>query len=458
MIRLFDTLANDLVEFVPRDEGKVSMYVCGPTVYDVPHLGHARSALVFDVIRRYLVWRGLEVTFAMNVTDIDDKIIARAAKEGSSEPEIATTYERAYWDQMRRLEILPPDHRPHATEYVEKMTTLIGELVTEGYAYVVEASGVYFDVERWGDRYGFLPHRTVDQLLDSAGARVEVDEDKRTPLDFALWKAAKPGEPTWGSPWGPGRPGWHIECAAMSLDLLGEHFDIHGGGKDLAFPHHENERVEAEAAGHPFARYWVHNGHVVIEGEKMSKSLGNFITLQDGLEQYDPRAVRMAVLQTHYRSDIEMGRAELTSAAEAVDRLDALLRRARALGIEPGAADPEVVQRFRTVMDEDFNTPAATAVIFDAVRHANVAIDEGDAPAALLATVEDLTRALGLKLKRRDDGDADDAAEIDRLIADRDSARLAKDFAAADRIRDELAQRGVVLEDTPAGTVWHRGG
>ncbi len=455
-LRLRDTLRAALFDFEPRDEGRVAMYVCGPTVYDHPHLGHGRSALEFDVIRRYLVWRGYEVEFAMNVTDIDDKIIARAAEEGSSEPEVAATYTASYWEQMDRLDVLRPDRSPHATGYVERMLALVEELLERGCAYVVEGSGVYFDVEAF-DGYGALAHRSVEQLRESAGARVEVDEVKRSALDFALWKAAKPGEPTWDSPWGPGRPGWHIECAAMSLDLLGERFDIHGGGDDLTFPHHENERAEAEAAGHRFARYWLHNGMVVTGGEKMSKSLGNFVTLSDALEEHDPRALRLVVLQTHYRSPVEMGRDELKAAQEAVERLDALVRRAALAGVEPGEADRSTVDRFRAAMDEDLNTPEAMAAVFDAVRRANVAIDDGDpAAASLVGAVVELCGALGLRVGDSGAPTGGDEAEVEELVARRDAARRARDFAEADRIRDELRDRGVVLEDTPSGTIWRR--
>ena len=330
-VRLFDTIARAKVELVPREPGKLSMYVCGPTVYDVPHVGHGRTATTFDVIRRYLEWRGFAVTFVSNVTDVEDKIIARAAATGSTEPEVAARFEAAYWEQLDRLGVRRPDHVPHATEYIASMQRLIAELIESGHAYVVDGQGVYYDVVSFPS-YGALPHRTLEQLLESAGARVEIDEAKRNPVDFALWKAAKPGEPAWPSPWGAGRPGWHIECSAMSLDLLGEGFDIHGGGDDLAFPHHENERAQAEGAGHAFARHWIHSAMVQVDGEKMSKSLGNFTTLAEALDAHGPRAFRMAVLQTHYRRAIELGDAELGSAGAAVDRLDALVRRAQALG------------------------------------------------------------------------------------------------------------------------------
>ena len=458
MIRVYDTLAGEKVEVVPREPGRLSMYVCGPTVYEVPHVGHGRQALVFDVIRRYLEWRGIDVTFVTNITDVEDKIIARAAREGSSEREVAERYEAAYWDVMDRLGVRRPDHLPRATEYIGPMLELIGDLVNEGRAYVVEGQGVYFEVEAY-DRYGELSHRKLVDLLEGAGSRIEVDERKRSPVDFALWKAAKEGDPAWDSPWGPGRPGWHIECSAMSLQLLGEGFDVHGGGDDLVFPHHENERAQAEGAGHPFARYWIHNGMVMVGNEKMAKSTGNFTTLADALDAHGPRAIRLAVLQTHYRSQMELGDTELSAAGAAVAGLDSLARRARAAGvdIEGAELDDAAVGSFRAHMDDDFATPAALAVVFDTVKWANAAIDSrntGEA-ATLLATVRELAGALGLELE--DAAGRDDDAEIDALVEQRNEARARRDFAEADRIRDHLAARGVALEDTPTGTIWHRG-
>ena len=457
-LRLYDTIARDKVEFVPRSADRVAMYVCGPTVYDVPHVGHGRTAATFDVIRRYLEWRGFAVTYVSNVTDIEDKIIARAATTGSTEPEVAARFEAAYWEQLDRLGVRRPDHVPHATEYVESMQRLIASLIERGHAYVVDGQGVYYDVASFPS-YGALPHRSLAQLLESAGARVDVDAAKRSPVDFALWKAAKPGEPTWPSPWGDGRPGWHIECSAMSLDLLGPGFDIHGGGDDLAFPHHENERAQAEGAGHAFARYWLHSAMVQVRGEKMSKSLGNFTTLAGALDAHGPRAFRMAVLQTHYRRAMELGDAELGAAAAAVDRLDALVRRAQATGLEPAPGDPGVVTGFRDAMDDDFSTPAAMAVVFDAVSVAHQALDDRDATraAVMVGAVRELTDALGLTLAAAGTGgDAGFDAEVDGLVTRREAARAARDFATADALRAELTARGVVVEDTPTGPVWHR--
>jgi cysteinyl-tRNA synthetase len=463
MVRIRDTLLRDTVELTTRTPGQLSMYVCGPTVYDMPHIGNARTAVAFDAIRRYLEWSGFDVTFVSNVTDVEDKIIARAAREGRTEPEVASEFESVYFDHMHRLNVRDADHRPHATEYIDGMLDLIGELVDDGHAYEVPGQGVYFAVESFPG-YGALPHRTIDELRESAGARVDVDEAKQSPMDFALWKAAKPGEPAWDSPWGPGRPGWHIECSAMSLDLLGEGFDLHGGGEDLAFPHHENERAQSEGAGHAFARHWIHTGMVTIGGDKMSKSLGNFTTVEEALTDHEWRAVRLAMLQTHYRRAADLGTTELDAATQAIGRLDALFRRADAAGVARDAtAAPAVLDAFRTALDDDFDTAHGLAVVFEATTDANRAIDDGDfeRAAPLLAAVHELLGVLGLEVGSRAadtnpvDGDAFDA-EIDALVGARDDARAARDFARADELRDELAARGIKLEDTPTGTVWHR--
>jgi cysteinyl-tRNA synthetase len=457
VLRFTDSLTGEKTEFVPRDPGKASVYWCGPTVYDLPHLGHARSTLAFDILVRYLRWSGYDVCSASNITDIDDKIIARAASEGSTEPELAARFERAFIDQMDLLNIAHPDLRPRATEYVEQMIAVVADLLEREMAYTTD-SGVYFAVDRLPG-YGALVHRSPEELREGAGARVDVDDDKADPLDFALWKAAKEGEPSWESPWGPGRPGWHIECVAMSLDLLGDGFDIHGGGDDLIFPHHENERAEALGCGRKFATHWVHNGMVQVGGEKMSKSLGNFTTLGDLLDAWDPRALRLLVLQTHYRRTMEIGSDTLDQAAAALGRLDTFADRIEQAGLPESDPDPGVVERFRSAMDDDLGTPAAVAVIFDGVREANRAIDiEDDTGAAALASaVTTLASTLGLDLGSRGSSTPDpEAAEIDDLVTDRSAAKAAGDYALADSIREALSARGIQLEDTSAGTTWRR--
>lgn len=455
MVRIFDTLAKRDVELTTRVPGQVSIYVCGPTVYDVPHVGHGRTALVYDVIRRYLEWRGNTVRFVGNVTNVEDKIIARAAAEGTTERELADRYEAAYWDELDRLNVRRPDDVPRATEFVEPMIDLIRELIEAGRAYVIEGEGVYFSVGAY-EGYGQLSGRRLEDLIDGAGSRVEVDERKQSPVDFALWKAAKPGEPDWDSPWGAGRPGWHIECSAMSLALLGDGFDLHGGGDDLVFPHHENERAQAEAAGHPFARHWIHSGMVMVGGEKMAKSLGNFTTLGDALDAHGPRAFRLAVLQVHYRSQMELTANELGAAAEGIQRVDNLARRTEREGDPSAESVPEIVVAFEAAMDQDFGTAAAVAAIFDAVKQANSAFDAGDmaAGSAFAAAVPALLGVLGFP-----DAEAvaeDERAEIDALVQARNDARAAKDFARADSIRDELSARGITIQDSATGTLWHR--
>ena len=453
MLRIYDTAARAKVDFVPRRADRVSMYVCGPTPYDVPHLGHGRKEVVFDTIRRYLVWCGYDVTYVSNVTDVDDNIIARAQRDDTTEPELARKYEAEFWRQFDRLNILRPDEMPRATEWIAQMQKIIAELIDKGHAYVIEGEGVYFQVASLPE-YGGLSHRSLDELLESAGARVEVDERKRSPVDFAVWKASKPGEPSWESPWGDGRPGWHIECTAMALEILGEGFDIHGGGGDLVFPHHENELAQALGAGHEFARHWVHNGMLNVNGEKMSKSLGNFTTLSDVLDRYDPRAFRMLVLKTHYRRQMEIGAKELGDAQKDVETFDSLLRRAQAAGI-PEVAVGESAE-FRAAMDDDFDTPAAVAVLQMLRRDANTALDDGrtDDAATLIAEVRSVAGALGLELTGATLEIESDVAD---LVRQRDAARAAKDWPGADRIRDELLARGIVLEDTPNGTVWRQG-
>ena len=459
-----DTRTGEVAELRTREDGKVSIYACGPTVYDSPHIGHARTALTYDVIRRYLVWRGYEVRFVMNITDIDDKIINRAAAESRTTEEVAETYEAVYLEQMDRLGIMRPDAMPHATEYVAEMIAVISELVERDVGYVIDDAGVYFEVAKFAS-YGQLVGQDPEVLLEGSGMRVEMDERKRSPQDFALWKAAKPGEPSWDSPWMPGRPGWHIECVAMSLSLLGEGFDIHGGGTDLVFPHHENELAQAEAAGHRFAQRWVHSAMVNVEGEKMAKSVGNFRTVEALLDHWEPDAVRLSMLQTHYRSTMELSDNALGSAAEGLARIAAFLRMSEAAlaGGAQTASDAaehpvylEAVDGFRAAMDDDFTTPKAVAAVFEAVRRGNTALNEGDmaTAAAALKAVKELCAALGLFEKAELGGDAE---EIQKLVDLRQAAREAKDFASADELRDRLSREfRVDVEDTPHGPVWRR--
>jgi cysteinyl-tRNA synthetase len=458
MVQIFDSLQRTKVPFEPRDAGKVSMYVCGPTVYDAPHLGHARLCVVFDYIRRFFSYAGYDVTFASNVTDIDDNIIKRAASEGRTESEVAIEYTDLYYSEMARLDVLAPDIHPRATDFIDGMIATIQELFDHDAAYVIEGQGVYFDTTS-PEKYGQLVGRTREDMLESAGTRIEVDDKKRSPLDFVLWKAAKPGEPTWDTPWGEGRPGWHTECVAMSLSGLGDGFDIHGGGNDLTFPHHENELAQASASGHDFARYWMHNGMVNVDGKKMSKSLGNFTTLADVLDTYDPRALRMVMLQTHYRHGMEVGTDALEAALEGVKRLDAALRRATTAGIDAATASPNSAAQdaFMAAMNDDFSTPAALEVIFGLARESNSAIDNGnlDDAATAIATVVELAGVLGLSVGT-EVAAQDDDAEIDALVQARTDARSDRDFAEADRVRDELTAHGITIEDTADGTIWYR--
>jgi cysteinyl-tRNA synthetase len=459
VLQLHDTATGTVRPLELRDEGRVSIYACGPTVYDVPHLGHGRSALFFDMLRRYLEFLGLDVLYVSNITDIDDHIITRAAAEGRRESDVATQYETVYWEAMDALGVRRPTHTPHATAYVAEMVELIGGLIDRDAAYETD-DGVYLSVEHV-DGYGLLARQSLESLR--AGARVEPGEHKRSPLDFVLWKKARPGEPTWPSPWGAGRPGWHTECVVMSLGLLGERFDLHGGGLDLAFPHHENERAQAVAAGRVFARHWVHHGFVVIEGEKMSKSLGNFTTLIDLLERSDPRAYRLLVLRAHYRSPIEVTPASLRDAERGLARLDDMARRfrispelatVRAGDAAEAGADADAVASFTARMDNDLDTPGALADIFDLARRANAAADDDVTSGAQLAiTAAVLSGALGLTLDGTDPGlDTQTAA----AVAERDRARAAGDYETADRIRHSLEVLGWVVEDGADGTRLHR--
>jgi cysteinyl-tRNA synthetase len=439
MLRLFDTARGEVRELELREPGKVSMYVCGPTVYGPPHLGHGRMSLVFDVLRRYLEWSGYDVLFVSNITDVDDNIINRANREGIPWTEVAVHWERAYWEGMDAIGVKRPTIDPHASAFIDRMVELISDLVDHGMAYET-ADGVYFQAGRVED-YGLLARQSIDSLR--AGARVEANEDKRSPIDFALWKKAKPDEPSWPSPWGDGRPGWHTECVVMSLDLLGDGFDIHGGGQDLAFPHHENERAQAVAEGHSFARHWVHNGWVVVEGEKMSKSLGNFTDLQEFVAVADPRAYRLLVLRSHYRAPIEVTKETVADAEQGLKRLDSFARRF-ADAAKAAAPDAEALAAFREVMDDDLGTPAAIALLFDLVARANKDEDLAAAAAAF-----SICEAVGLELHAEVGEIAEDARAVARR---RDEARAAKDWGTADALRDELSAMGYVVEDGPDGT------
>ncbi len=464
MLRLHDTATGSVRPLALRDSGRFSMYVCGPTVYEVPHLGHGRFMLVFDVLRRYLTFTGLDVVHVSNVTDIDDHIIERAAREGRRESEIAAEYEARWWEAMDALEVLRPTAVPHATAYIQGMVDLVAELVARGSAYETD-DGVYLQVDTI-DGYGLLAHQPLESLR--AGARVESSAQKRSPLDFALWKKAKPGEPTWPSPWGEGRPGWHTECVVMSLSLLGEGFDLHGGGQDLIFPHHENERAQAVAVGKDFAHHWLHNGWVTVGGEKMSKSLENFTTIAELLERGDARAYRLLVVRAHYSSPIEVTPETIADAEKALDRLDALARRLsladsmgspvvreHSVAAAPAGVDQDAVSRFCAHMDDDLDTAAAMGLVFELVNRAHAAADAGEMPAAqrLGSTVALLCGALGLRL-RGTAGEVDEATE--RLVSERDAARRARDFERADALRDELVAAGWTVEDGPDGTIVRR--
>ena len=448
MLHLYDTATREVREIRLREPGKIGIYLCGPTVYGPPHLGHGRATLVYDILRRYLEWSGLTVRLVSNITDIDDKIIDRANREGRPWEEITHKCEDVWFTAMRKINVLRPTDVPHATEYVDQMVAMIADLMTKNAAYAT-SDGVYLDVNAVPD-YGLLAHQSLDDMLSGGGDREVLGAaEKRTPADFALWKFSKPGEPSWPSPWGDGRPGWHSECVVMSLELLGESFDLHCGGADLRFPHHENERAQAVALGKTFAQHWMHNGFVVdAEGEKMSKGLGNVTNLLDLIEHYDPRAYRMLLLQTHYRSPVKVGQDNIDAAVKSLAGLDAFAARLAELGT--ATADANVLASFANVMDDDLDTPGATALIFDTVRRANAAVDAGDRPlaAALAAAVIEMCAALGLELKATADVD-DSATELARQL---DAARAAKDFAAADRIRGELQASGYVVETTKDGT------
>ena len=488
-LRVYNTLTGTKEPFVPLTPGKVKMYVCGVTVYDHCHIGHARANVVFDVIFRYLRHLGLDVEYVRNYTDIDDKIINRANKEGVSFDVISERYIKEFDLDMARLGLDLPTRQPKATEHVEEIIALVQTLIDKGFAY--QAGGdVNFCVEKF-DSYLKLSKRNLEDM--QAGARIEVDTRKRHPMDFALWKEAKPGEPFWESPWGKGRPGWHIECSAMSMKYLGETFDIHGGGKDLIFPHHENEIAQSEAAtGKPFVRYWLHNGFVNINSEKMSKSLGNFFTIKEVLDKYDSEVLRFFLLSAHYRSPIDFSDQNLAEAESGLERIyKAMAGIVEVLETRPatatdaldanslGEAGRELLEksvslqdRFHEAMDDDFNTALALGHVFDLVRSINRALTEDKGTAALPALcakaqscIEEIGSVIGIftseptafidRLKERKVTGLDISAEaIEELIAERSAARKARDFKRSDEIRDLLLGKGIVLLDSAQGTTW----
>ena len=453
MLRLYDTATGEVRELALRQPGQVDIYLCGPTVYGPPHLGHGRATLAYDVLRRYLEWSGLRVRLVSNITDIDDKIISRANREGRDAADIATRCEAVWFRAMRGIGVDPPTDIPRATEYVDEMVAMIGQLIERGCAYATD-DGVYLDVATVED-YGLLAHQSLDQMLSGGGERtVHGADQKRAPADFALWKKAKPGEPSWPSPWGDGRPGWHTECVVMALDLLGEGFDLHAGGLDLKFPHHENERAQAVALGRRFANHWMHHAFVVDEsGEKMSKSLDNYENLLDLIDQVDGRAFRMVLLQAHYRSPVQVGPERIESATRALGRIDALARRDADLPhAEPDAA---TLAAFTARMEDDLETPGAMAIVFDAVSRANSLLDAGDRDAAapIVAAVWSMCAAVGLVPKAEDDVPEDIARQVQAL----DAARAERDFAMADMLRGALQSEGWVVETTKDGTKVHRG-
>ncbi|HSR47161.1 MAG TPA: cysteine--tRNA ligase [Anaerolineales bacterium] len=462
-LRIHNTLTRQTEAFETLEPGRVRMYVCGPTVYDKAHVGHAMSSIVFDVVRRFLEYRGYQVLHVMNYTDVEDKIIARAAELGLDPVELASRYQREYEEHLRELNVEIPEMRPQASHEIGTIIEMIGRLIVGGYAYPIEGD-VYFRVTR-DDDYGRLSRRRLEDM--QAGARLEVDARKEDPADFALWKAAKPGEPAWPSPWGDGRPGWHIECSAMNLRYLGEQIDIHGGGNDLIFPHHENEIAQTESlTGKPFARYWMHNGMLQLRGEKMSKSVGNLVTIETFLAEHPADAFRLMVLNSHYRGPLSYS-AEIVQQSEAgLERLRGGLREARpsAEGEEDAATREALAQassgarrRFIEAMEDDFNTPAALAAVFDLVRAINQARDAGVGPDSLglgQTVLRELTQVLGLRLDRRVAQGGDVAPFIDLLIELRQRMRRERQWEAADQIRDRLADLGVTLEDDGTETRW----
>ncbi|MGA0975118.1 MAG: cysteine--tRNA ligase [Sedimenticolaceae bacterium] len=459
MLKIYNDLSRSKETFEPLQPGKVNLYVCGMTVYDLCHLGHARVMVVFDVVYRYLKAVGYDVTYIRNITDIDDKIINRANENGEPFHELTERFIQAMHEDSDALGIIPPDAEPKATDHIAEIISMCEKLIEKGHAYVADNGDVYYDVYSFPS-YGKLSGKSLDDL--QAGARVEPGDVKRNPLDFALWKSAKPDEPSWQSPWGDGRPGWHIECSAMSTKALGDTFDIHGGGADLTFPHHENEIAQSEGAtGHPFVKYWMHNGFVRINDEKMSKSLGNFFTVREILERYQAEEVRYFILTSQYRSPLNYSDEHLDNARNALTRFYTALR---GLPEATPTADSQFEKDFHAAMQDDFNTPEALATLFELVREINRVRAEDEAAAASLgALLRQLGDLIGILQSNaesylRGGASANDGdAEIDALVAQRNEAKANKDWGTADEIRNKLQEMGIVLEDGPSGTTWRRG-
>ncbi len=467
-MKIFNSMSRQKEEFVPIQPGKVSIYACGPTVYNFIHVGNARPIILFDVLRRYFEYRGYDVTFVQNFTDVDDKIIKRANEEGITSQEVAEKYIQEYFTDAQGLGVRPATIHPKATENMQQIIDMVQTLIDKGYAYPVENGDVYYRTLKFKG-YGKLSHQPIEDL--QSGARIAVGEVKENPLDFALWKAAKPGEPAWDSPWGPGRPGWHIECSAMSNRYLGKTIDIHCGGEDLQFPHHENEIAQSEAAnGCEFVHYWMHNGFLNIDNRKMSKSLGNFFTVREAAEAYGYETIRLFMLSAHYRSPLNYSADILHQAQNSLDRLYSAEDHLKYL-VENGAegdrnaAEAALVdtfdsyrQRFDEAMDDDFNTANAISVLFELVRAINIATADENQPTkagaqACLDMVHEFTDVLGLLYSRKEES-LDE--KVEQMIADRQAARAAKNWAEADRIRDELKAMGIELKDTKQGVQWKK--
>jgi cysteinyl-tRNA synthetase len=457
MLMIYNSLSQQKETFTPITPGKVKMYVCGVTVYDYCHIGNARTYTAFDVIIRYLRWRGLEVTYIRNITDIDDKIIKRAQERNEDFQVVVEQFTRAMHEDLSAIGLGKPTEEPRATVFIPQIITMIETLIAKDYAYVASNGDVYYEVRKFKD-YGCLAHRDLDKL--ESGARVEINDVKRDPLDFVLWKLAKPLEPKWASPWGEGRPGWHIECSAMALSMLGANFDIHGGGKDLIFPHHENEVAQSEAAtDKKFVNVWMHAGFLQFDKEKMSKSLGNFFTVRDLLKIHAPEVLRYFLITSHYRSPLQYSESAIHQARNALERFYTALKN---LSLTTAIANSEYEQQFIAAMDDDFNTPNALAVLFELSHEVQRLRDKDPAVAAAHASLlKTLGGVLGLL---QDDpvtflqaGAKVDSAKIDDLILARNKARAEKNWAEADRVRAELAALSVVLEDGPEGTTWKIG-